>query len=102
MSSIGTQGGTRAHNAVEMDFTIIEPNGITFLPTLRDAVREHLKNNDPTVSYTNAFYLMVIRFYGYDANGNLVNGSQLGQTEIGSDRNTIVEKWIPLNIAEIK
>ena len=101
MSSIGTQGGTRAHNAVEMDFTIIEPNGITFLPTLRDAVREHLKNNDPTVSYTNAFYLMVIRFYGYDANGNLVNGSQLGQTEIGSDRNTIVEKWIPFNIAEI-
>lgn len=101
MSQIGTQSGARAHNAVEMTFTIIEPNGITFLPTLRDAVREHLKNNDPTLSYVQASYLMVIRFYGYDANGQLINGSQLGQTEIGSDRNTIVEKWIPFQIAEI-
>jgi hypothetical protein len=100
-SEIGTQSGSRAHNAVQMDFTIIEPNGITLLPTLRDAVRAHLQNNDPTLSYVQCSYLMVIRFYGYDANGNLINGSQLGQAEIGSDRNTIVEKWIPFQINEI-
>lgn len=101
MSQIGTQSGARAHNAVEMEFKIIEPNGITFLPTLRDAVREHLKNSDPTVSYTTCNYLMVIRFYGYDANGQLINGSQLGQTEVGSDRDSIVEKWIPFTISEL-
>lgn len=101
MSQIGTQSGARAHNAVEMEFKIIEPNGITLLPTLRDAVREHLRNNDPTLTYVQAYYLMVIRFYGYDANGQLISGSQLGQTEIGSDRDSIVEKWIPFQISEL-
>lgn len=100
-SAIGTQSGARAHNVVEIDFKIIEPNGITLLPILRDAVREHYRIADPTLSFVQAYFLMVIRFYGYDANGQLINGSQLGITEVGSDTNSILEKWIPFQFANI-
>lgn len=101
-SSIGTQGGTRAHNAMTLNFTVSEPTGITFIQRLRKAVREHQGITTPTVSEANQNFLMVIRFYGYDANGQLVNGSQLGLKEVGSDTNAVIEKWIPFQIADIR
>jgi hypothetical protein len=101
-STVGTQGGARAHNALSMRFNVIEPNGITFINRLRFAVKEHLaRTNQTTVSEAVANYLMVIRFYGYDAQGNLVNGSQLGIQEVGSDTNSVVEKFFPFQINNI-
>jgi hypothetical protein len=101
-SSIGTQGGTRAHNALTLNFTVTEPTGITFIQRLRKAVREHQNIGTSTVSEANQNFLMVIRFYGYDANGQMVNGSQLGIKEVGSDNNAVIEKWIPFQIADIR
>jgi hypothetical protein len=100
-SSIGTQGGTRAHNALSMQFTVVEPTGITFIQRLRKAVREHQAGGN-SVSEGNQNFLMIIRFYGYDANGQIVNSSELGIKEVGSDTNSIVEKWIPFQIADIR
>ena len=101
-SSIGTQGGTRAHNALTLNFTVTEPTGITFIQRLRKAVRDHQGATTPTVSEANQNFLMIVRFYGYDANGQMVNGSQLGIKEVGSDNNAIIEKWIPFQIADIR
>ena len=101
-SSIGTQGGTRAHNALTLNFTVTEPAGITFIQRLRKAVRAHQGAATPTVSEANQNFLMIIRFYGYDANGQMVNGSQLGIKEVGSDNNAVIEKWIPFQIADIR
>ena len=100
-SSIGTQGGTRAHNTLSMQFTVVEPTGVTFIQRLRKAVREHQAGGN-SVSEGNQNFLMIIRFYGYDANGQIVNSSELGIKEVGSDTNSIVEKWIPFQIADIK
>jgi hypothetical protein len=101
-STVGSQGGARAHNAINLKFTVIEPTGITFINRLRYAVKEHLARTDQTtVSEAVANYLMVIRFYGYDAQGNLVNGSQLGIQEVGSDTNSVVEKFFPFQINNI-
>lgn len=101
-SSIGPQGGTRAHNATTMNFTVVEPTGITFIQRLRKAVRDHQGLTSPTVSEANQNFLMIIRFYGYDANGQMVNGSQLGIKEVGSDNNAVIEKWIPFQIADVR
>jgi hypothetical protein len=102
VSTVGTQGGARAHNALTMTFNVMEPNGITFVNRLRYAVKEHLaRTSQTTVSEAVANYLMVIRFYGYDAQGNLVNGSELGINEVGSDTNSVVEKFFPFQINNI-
>ena len=102
VSTVGTQGGARAHNAQNITFNVIEPNGITFINRLRFAVKEHLaRTSQTTVSEAVANYLMVIRFYGYDAQGNLINGSELGITEVGSDTNSVVEKFFPFQINNI-
>ena len=102
VSTVGTQGGARAHNALTMTFNVIEPTGITFINRLRYAVKEHLaRTSQTTVSEAVANYLMVIRFYGYDAQGNLVNGSELGIKEVGSDTNSVVEKFFPFQINNI-
>jgi hypothetical protein len=102
VSTVGTQGGARAHNSLTMQFNVIEPNGITFINRLRYAVKEHLaRTSQTTVSEAVANYLMVIRFYGYDAQGNLINGSELGINEVGSDTNSVVEKFFPFQINNI-
>jgi hypothetical protein len=101
-SAVGTQAGTRAHNATDLKFTVVEPTGITFIDRLRKAVRQHQTEKGSTVSEGNQNFLMIVRFYGYDALGKMVNGSQLGITEVGSDTNTILEKWIPFQMADVR
>lgn len=101
ISTIGTQGGTRSSNGLILKFNIVEPNGVTLLGRLRNAVRAHYPSAVDTMTELNATFLMIIRFYGYDSNGTLVNGSQLGIKEIGSDNNAIVEKWFPFQFTNI-
>jgi hypothetical protein len=48
------------------------------------------------INYTTAQYLMVLRWYGYDIDGNLIKG---GPTL--SDPNAVVEKFIPFAINSI-
>lgn len=57
----------------KLSFTITEPAGATFLYRLQSAVAA-LHNKDPQSSQLAAFgstnFAMIIRFYGYDKNGN--------------------------------
>lgn len=109
-SSIGTAGGTRAHNALDLQMTIVEPNGISFIPRLRAAVQQHIKQKNLTISEANQNFLLVVRFYGYDNQGNLISGPTLDQLykqegrtrETTSDNNAITEKWIPFQIANVQ
>lgn len=89
-----------AHTMGEVKFTITEPNNISLIDRLYAAVQA----NSPTdstgkVAYTAAQYLMVIRWYGWDINGNLITG--IGGVS-ASDPNAAVEKFIPFKIREIK
>ena len=47
---------------------------------------------------------MVIRFYGYDQNGNIVRGApgNLNAANRNTDANAFVEKFFPLQIKDIK
>ena len=96
-SVISSQGTSSPHNAVKFDFNILEPSGITFLERLRQAVWEHTGDKGQTINGQN--YLLVIRFFGYDDQGNLVsNDSKVEET---SDPNALVEKFIPFQISSL-
>jgi hypothetical protein len=91
-----------AHNVTELSFRIIEPNGITLLSRLYRAVQKYA-GGDPGINknYAAQHYLMVIRFYGYDAQGKRVTPST--QDPQGTtDRQAIVEKFIPFRFTDIK
>ena len=90
---------TRASHAVnELKFTIVEPNGITLLDRLFGAVQEVIpKNGGGNINYAAAPYLFVMRWYGWDNNGELIRGSGASL----SDPNAVVEKFIPFTIKEI-
>jgi hypothetical protein len=96
-------GGTRlAHNAVEINFTVIEPSGISFVQNLDAAVQDFLGGvEDKKKNYASQIYLMVIRFYGYDSQGNLVRGG-VNHPNATSDPNAFVEKWYPMNLKDVK
>jgi hypothetical protein len=99
------KGSGSSHMTKELKFTVVEPNGITLLDCLRDAVFNAApRGYDGTVNYTAAQYLMVIRFHGYDENGNLVTpikGSVVDRGGNQSDPTAVVEKFIPFGIKRI-
>lgn len=89
-----TQG---AHNATTMRFDINEPYGISFLDRLRNAVADFRGSDENILSQ---IYLLVIRFYGYDEEGNLVQPESKG--EEATDSNSAIEKFIPFMWRNIK
>lgn len=99
------KGTGSSHMTTGLKFTVIEPNGITLLDCLREAVFNAApRGYDGTVNYTAAQYLMVIRFHGYDEDGNLVapiKGSVVDQGGNRTDPTAVVEKFIPFMINNI-
>lgn len=119
--------GTRlAHNVKEVTMTVIEPNGISFIQNLDAAVQQVFGSiASPTVTdvrridnaieatgsaprinkrnFAAETYLLVIKFYGYDDQGNLVRGGRNSNqtTNQTSDPNAFVEKFYPLVITKL-
>ena len=98
------KGTSLAHTATEMSFTVTEPNGITLMQNLYKAVSGLWKDNPgqydskATPNYISQLYCLVIRFYGYDENGNLVTVGKNPTT----GKNTIVEKYFPFMLVDMK
>ena len=94
---------TRAAHAIKnIKFTVVEPNGITFLDRLYEAVQDYVGTSVQArgVNYNAVVYLMVIRFYGYDENGNLVTNIGAPGPTGKSDPNAVIEKFIPFRITK--
>ena len=90
-----------AHMVTDLKFTVVEPNGITLLDRLYQAVQDHVpKTGTGAINYTAVTYLMVIRFYGYDQNGVLIGGSSGSDTN-KNDNNAVIEKFIPFIITGV-
>ena len=81
----GRQTGA-AHMVTNLKFTVIEPMGMTLIDRMYEAVKDHAQQNSngSAINYGAATYLMVIRFFGYDEAGNLVNP---GTTPGGANSN---------------
>lgn len=104
-SVMSGKGVGQAHNVTKLQFRVIEPNGITFLDNLYKATDQYVRlSGTPQTNYAAQNYLMAIRFYGYDKDGNLVLSQNQPFLDPISRRriDTIVEKFIPFQITGIK
>lgn len=112
-----------AHNVKEVKMTVVEPNGISFVQNLDAAVQQvfgtisastvsdvrRADNATGSASQLNKrnfaaeTYLLVIKFYGYDEQGNLIRGGRNSNqtTNQTSDPNAFVEKFYPLVITKL-
>lgn len=89
--------GTRSpHSNTTLNFKIIEPNGITFLDNLYAACQAYVGKNQ---NYGAQNYCMVIKFYGYDDTGKMVQAQGINT---GSGGTAVIEKWIPFQFTGIK
>ena len=91
----GTGG---ANSYANLNLTIIEPNGISLLDNLKQAVKDYCGIQ----AFQSAIYCLVIRWIGYDENGNIVYA---GSTNSGGDKTdpyAIAIKYVPFSIAGIK
>ena len=108
-SKIWGGGKQMANNAVDIKFRVTEPNGITLIQSLFNAVKS-VYGATPTTSgttdapnYLTAQYCLVIQFYGYDTNGKLVapaKGSY--STDGGYGQSAVITKYYPFTLTDIK
>lgn len=103
MSGSPTAGG--AATTTDISFVVTEPNGISLLPNLHAACKDLYATTGQigkldSPNYAAATYCMIIRFYGYDDNGNLV--APIASTTPSTDRTAAVEKFIFFIISDIK
>ena len=91
------------HFVTDLKFTVVEPGNITLLDRLYRAVQDvaQVDNDNQPVNYTAAAYLMVIRWYGYDINGNQVQVGAVDPNTGLTDPKAVVEKFIPFIITAI-
>jgi hypothetical protein len=93
-SVVTGKGSNSAHNAAELSFTVTETAAITLIDNLWKAVKASYK--DSKIPYRAAIYALVIRFYGYDENGKIVQASD------SDNRSAVVEKIIPFKLSDIQ
>lgn len=106
-SVISGKGTSGAHNVFEMSMRIIEPNGISLLDNLYLATQQYvsLQGGTREQNYAAQNFLMVIKFYGYDENGNAVTVDGRVKTKSSPDSfetGATVEKYIPFQFTNIK
>lgn len=92
-----------SHGVTNLKFTVVEPNGITLIDRIYEAVQGFAPKDaqGKGVNYGNAHYLMVIRWYGYDINGNMMTVGAADATTGLTDPNAVVEKFIPFMINRV-
>lgn len=85
-----------AYTSLKM--TVVEPNGISLIDNLKAAVVDYVG----TRNWSSPVYCLVIRFRGYDENGNPVLAGNTNSGASQSDPYTISIKYIPFALTDIK
>lgn len=97
LTSLQPGKGTRSpHSNTTLTFKITEPNGITFLDNLYAACQAYVGKSQ---NYGAQNYCMVIKFYGYDDTGKMVQAQGIND---GAGGTAVIEKWIPFQFTGIK
>jgi hypothetical protein len=96
-----TLGGGGPSTLTEISFKVTEPNGITLLPNLTNAVRDMYQ--ETTAANNLAFYVMVVKFYGWDINGHLITDPTKNTGTPGATpgiTNAVITRYYPFQITE--
>ena len=103
-------------DSLSFNFKIYEPFGFSFMSRLKAAAlsivkKSNLPGHDDAPHHLQQLYMIGIKFYGYDANGNLVTDDTTNQltpnTDNGSSNDTFADngvfaRYFPINITEIQ
>lgn len=109
-TAIGTKGtGTDTSAISNFNFTITEPYGFSFLTNLKRA-SEALKSYTDSTTYkdlSNQFkniYILGIRFYGYDINGNLISSQDplYGAPIDPAGTDALFEQYYDMELVNVK
>lgn len=104
---LGADGSKTATISYDFTFKIIEPTGFTFLTRLRN-LTEYMNQNSQIVKGSNKdvnptlyqqFYMIGVKFYGYDVDGNMLDTSKVPDSEnVMNDPYAIYQRLFPLTI----
>ncbi len=95
-------------NTTEIKFNITEPYGLSFITKLRAATETIQAYRTGTAFPQNPlkqFFILGIRFYGYDDTGNIVDGNELVNGRVldpNSNNNAIFEQFYDIIITDLK
>ena len=86
-----------------LSFKVTEPNGLTLLPNLSMAVKDWYQ--DSSTANNNALYCLVIKFLGWDINGNLVTDYSDKATALAASKSSLnkvtLTRYYPFTIPDI-
>jgi hypothetical protein len=96
--------------AQDITFKIIEPFGFSFLSKLKqasDRLNSDMNISGNTPDYLKQFYILGIRFFGYDINGKLISGNEEfegGIIDPNKNANSIgtFERYFDILLSEVK
>lgn len=101
LSAVSGNSTSAPTTNVSFDFTITEAYGLSFITNLKRA-KEALERYSTTINYkdsTNAtrqFFILGIKFLGYDAAGNIIT-----QSNLINDPDPTFQRFYDINITEI-
>jgi hypothetical protein len=87
-----------AHAYTDLKMTVVEPQGISLIDRLKLAVTEYCGIQ----AFQSAIYCLVIRWIGYDENGNIVYAGNTNSGGAQTDPYAIAIKYVPFAIKDIK
>ena len=101
---------TTASNTIEISFDIVEPYGFSFISNLkraRDAIMKNSKlpNAKEQTNALKQFFVLGLRFYGYDKDGNVATGTEHSSSDTSNpvgNSNGLFERFYDINITEMK
>ena len=104
-SVVPLHGTNMINSATDLKWKVTEPNGITLIEQLYKAVKS-VTPSTPNPNYLTAQHCLVIQFYGYDSQGNLVAPATGQTTTTGQLSNTnpksVIQKYYPCVVTDIK
>jgi len=88
-SIVNTKSASTATNSTKISFNIYEPYGFSFISQLTNASNtliqtSRLKNISEVKNATRQFFILGIKFLGYDKEGKVITGPELAQLTGGS------------------
>lgn len=109
-TAVGTKENGTSTNTQDMTFNIIEPYGFSFISKLRNATNvlqqaSKSKNFSKLKNPTRQFFILGVRFQGYDINGAPITGKEMyaGDTfNPAGNSDGVFERFWDINIRSLK
>lgn len=110
ISHINGKSTQTASNISEIKFNIYEPYGFSLITKLKNAYNalqasSKIPNFDKAINASKQFFILGIRFQGYDKNGNIANSKEYFSDDTqntSGDASGVYERFYDLNITELK